>query len=222
MKTIYRVLSGLIVLTILLAIGAFVLFGKFPSQECRKYNFEKRDLIIKGTKANPTLVEVNESLLEFPPLDNIFRGKLPVGKQVSIRDFTLVKECEIASYALHIRIVRFKVNEPEIFSDTRSEDIGIGKIMSGGILPWKLNQENKAAGFTILWPISRLIAEQEKFSADYSGMDTKYPRVNKILTDVFKNDWPKEEPLGEKEFMGLWRGGWLFRSKNLGEYVWIG
>lgn len=49
----------------------------------------------------------------------------------------------------------------------------------------------------------------------------RYPPGRKAFVDTLEIGWLKDEPLDEAHLLGVWQGGWLFRSARPGYYVWV-
>jgi hypothetical protein len=223
-KKILRIISIALVCLLLLPFLITVVISLtrpiFESPNCRQFGYERMDYISSGAKTDVKVLP--GARLEFPNESHLFpihNDLLPAGKGlyedgelVDIRDLTSLVQCEDLKYAERIRVVRFKVKEPKIFTDSRIDYQSKNEFISGGMVPWDLYQEYRANGR----------AYGHKWLTKPDPLTPTYKERNrKDHLDKLKIDWLKDEPLGGSEFVGLWRGGWLFRSKYPDQYVWI-
>jgi hypothetical protein len=192
------------------AIGTIYLFR---DKSCEEFDYKRADVIRSLIKLEPDFL-LGSNSSEFPSKDWLFPSKVAPKDQVEIFDYTFLLECGELKNAARIRLVRFKVKDQELFADKRINISGSAsdpKISSGGVVPWDVYRPLRSNWYKDSWLLNPALPK----------VNSDYIQGRKNMINSFKIDWLKDEPLGEAEFVGLWRGGWLFRSKNPDQYVWI-
>ena len=115
-------------------------------------------------------------------------------------------------YVNPITVVRFRVSDGFTFvaSTTNHEvDQSLFEYVSvltrtpvNEYVPWRV--ELQPTEHTIAWiPLN------------------KFEQSMKTTVEKFDIEWIKEESLGQEALVGMWYGGWLFRSKTPGQYIWV-
>jgi hypothetical protein len=205
-----------IVLYIMLAIWFLIWTGikTFDAIYCGYSGYGKY-VWYKDGKKNNILTGSSEGVY-FPGISSSHSEYETLKKSIRFDNYDRYVQCGDLKYAERINVVRFSVNSPFKFKKlTKYND-------AGEILFW---HKEPIEGYVT----SSVYRKQKMWRDQSTGGDTwltvQDNGVNRIgrfeLIKSFDIEWLKDESLDETHLVGVWQGGWLFRSNKPDHYVWV-